>query len=104
MQVAVLVALQNEAQPDAINLIDGERIKQYSYELKGEQHVSTDAGSYDTIIYESTREGSSRMKRVYHSPELGYIPVRVEDLRKGRVETVMELVSVTHKNIIQNPI
>lgn len=104
MQVAVLAALQNKAQPAAISMIDGERVKHYSYELKGEQQVSTDAGSYATIIYESRRKGSSRLKRIYHSPELGYIPVRIEALRKGKIETVMELVSVTPNRHAQNPI
>jgi len=104
MQVAVLAALQNNTQPGAIILIDGEQVKRYTYELKGEQQVVTGSGRYDTIIYESTRKGSSRIKRVYHSPELSYIPVRVEDLRKGKVETVMELVSVSTNKQTQNSI
>lgn len=93
MQIEVLAALQQNSQPQAITLIDGDKIKQYTYELKDTQKVETAAGSYDTIIYESTREGSSRMKRIYHAPELDYLPVRIENYKKGSMDTVMELVA-----------
>lgn len=95
MQVAVLAALLRDAQPGPITMIDGDKIKQYNYDRKGTSQVSTGAGSFDTILYESTREGSSRLKRIYHAPALGYLPVRLEHLKKGQLDTVMELVAVT---------
>ncbi len=94
MQVEVLRALQNKEQPGKITMIDGDKIKQYDYVRKEPQQFNTDAGTYETILYESTREGSSRLKRIYHAPELNYIPVRFENYKKGKLETVMELVKV----------
>ncbi|NIP53932.1 MAG: DUF3108 domain-containing protein [Phycisphaerae bacterium] len=94
MQIEVLWALLNKEQPGKITIIDGDKIKQYDYVRKEPQEINTDAGIYETILYESTREGSSRFKRIYHAPGLDYIPVRFENYKKGKLETVMELVKV----------
>ena len=45
------------------------------------------------MIYESTRDGSSRVSRFWLAPQFDYAPVRAEQIRKGKVETVMTLVS-----------
>ena len=97
MQIAVLTALLRDAQPGPIKMIDGDKIKHYNYERKGTSQINTDVGSFNTIIYESTREGSSRLKRIFHAPALGYLPVRLEHLKKGKLDTVMKLVAVTPK-------
>ena len=54
-------------------------------------------GKVDTIIYESTRPKSDRVSRVWHAPSLGFTAVRVEQIRKGKTETVMTLVSYERK-------
>ena len=52
-------------------------------------------GKLDTGMYESTREGgSSRTSRFWMAPSLEFLPVRAEQIRKGRVETVMVLQKV----------
>ncbi len=94
IQVAVLAALQRSVDPGTIALIDEEQIKHYTYTRAGSGRVKTKAGEFETVLYESTRPGSSRVSRVWHAPELGYLPVRAEQVRKGKVETVMELVRV----------
>ncbi len=90
MQIAVITALLRGEEPESISMVD-DRIKQYSYIRVGTERIRTSAGEFEAVLYESTRPGSSRLARFWHSPELGYIPVRAEQLRKGKVETVMEL-------------
>jgi hypothetical protein len=91
VQVAVITALLRAEEFGEVAIIDDE-IKQYSYTRAGSERIKTAAGEFDTIVYESTRPGSSRLSRFWHAPELGYIPVRAEQVRKGKIETVMELV------------
>lgn len=93
VQVAVITALLRAEEFGQVAIVDDE-IKQYSYTRAGSERIKSEAGEFETIIYESTRPGSSRTSRVWHAPELGYLPVRAEQVRKGKVETVMELVSV----------
>jgi hypothetical protein len=95
MQIGVLVALQRGTPPGPVKMIDEDRIKHYSYVKKGTQSIDSAVGRYQTVLYESTRPGSSRLKKIYHAPKLGYLPVRFENFKKGDLETVMELIAVT---------
>ncbi|MBE0577004.1 MAG: DUF3108 domain-containing protein [Desulfuromonadales bacterium] len=95
MQVAMLTALLRGETPGKVMMIDEDRIKHYSYERKSEQQVEVAGGEYATIVYESTRPGSSRFKRIYHAPALGYLPVRFENYKDSNLQAVMELVAVT---------
>jgi hypothetical protein len=90
MQIAVITAMLRAEQFDSIAIIDDE-IKRYSYTRTGAERIRTSAGEFETVVYESTRPGSSRLSRVWHAPALGYVPVRAEQVRKGKIETVMEL-------------
>jgi hypothetical protein len=93
IQIEVMRALAQGVEPGTIPLIDDERIKEYSYKKGGTATLDTKLGKLDTVIYESTRPGSSRVSRVWHAPGLGYLPVRAEQIRKGKVETVMTIES-----------
>lgn len=93
IQIEVMHALARGIEPGTIPLVDDERIKEYTYKRTGEAVLDTKLGKLDTIIYESTRPGSSRISRVWHAPGLGFLPVRAEQIRKGKIETVMTLES-----------
>jgi hypothetical protein len=92
IQIAVTTALLRGVEPGTIPLIDDNRIKHYAYTKKEQATVDSALGKLDTVIYESTREGgSSRTSRFWMAPSLEYLPVRAEQIRKGKVETVMVL-------------
>jgi hypothetical protein len=95
IQIAVTTALLRGVEPGTIALIDDNRIKRYIYTKKEQASVDSALGKLDTVIYESTREGgSSRTSRFWMAPSLEYLPVRAEQIRKGKVETVMVLQKV----------
>lgn len=104
LQIAVMTALLRGREPGTIALIDGDKIKRYSYTRAGNERIRTKAGTFETVLYESTRPGSSRISRVWHAPELGYIPVRAEQMRNGKVETVMELLKTERGKLLPGPI
>ena len=91
IQIYVTTALLRGSEPGRIPMIDDNRIKHYAYTQKGTATIDTALGQMDTVIYESTREGSSRVARFWMAPKLQYLPVRAEQERKGKVETVMEI-------------
>ena len=98
IQIAVTTALLRGVEPGTIALIDDNRIKHYVYTKKEQATVDSALGKLDTVIYESTREGgSSRTSRFWMAPDLEYLPVRAEQIRKGKVETVMVLQKVDHQ-------
>ena len=94
MQIGVLLSLLQGGEPKPVKMIDKDKIKTYSYVRKEPRQIKTQAGTYDTIRYASTREGSSRVKHIYHAPSLGYLPVLLESYKKGKLITVMELLTV----------
>ena len=96
-QIAIMTALLRGIEPDSIPMISEDTIKVYSYTQVGRERIKTRAGEFATVLYESTRPGSKRLSRIWHAPILGYIAVRAEQVRKGRVETVMELVAVARE-------
>jgi hypothetical protein len=97
IQIEVMTSLLRTEEPGTIPMIDEDEIKRYSYTRAGTERVATRMGTFETVIYESTRPGSSRLSRIWHAPALDYVPVRAVQLRKGNIETVMDLVKVERK-------
>ncbi len=84
IQVATMVALISGGRPGTIPMIDGPKVKYYDYEFQRNERLETPAGTFDTVVYTSTREGSSRVATMWLAPELGYMPVQLEQHRKGK--------------------
>ena len=94
IQIDVVTSLLRGEEPGIIPLIDDNRVKRYSYQKKETTSVDTKLGKLDTVLYESTREGSNRQSRFWLVPKMEYLAARAEQVRKGKVETVMTLLSV----------
>jgi hypothetical protein len=94
IQIAVTASLLRGIEPGTIPLVDDNRIKRYIYTKKEPAQLDSVLGKVDTILYESSRETSDRVSRFWMAPSLGYTPIRAEQVRKGKVETVMTLTSL----------
>lgn len=93
IQIDVVTSLIRGEEPGDIPLIDGTRVKHYRYAKKETTSMDTKLGKVDTVLYESTRQGSDRQSRFWMAPDMEYLAVRAEQVRKGKVETVMTLMS-----------
>jgi len=93
MQIEVVTSLLRGEEPGTIPLIDDNRVKRYSYAKKETSVTETELGKLNTVLYESTREGSNRQSRFWLVPKMEYLAARAEQVRKGKVETVMVLTS-----------
>jgi hypothetical protein len=96
VQLRVMLALQAGKIPPSLPLIDGNKIKTYRYTLIRRERLKTAAGEFDTVVYESTREGSDRVTRSWLAPELGYLTVQMEQERGGRSLLSMYLQRYQH--------
>ncbi|MET0986377.1 MAG: DUF3108 domain-containing protein [Steroidobacteraceae bacterium] len=99
VQMEVIHLLLEGAEPGEIPLVDDERIKRYNYKRTKTEPLKTPVGEFSTIVYESTRPGSKRISRMWHAPALGYIPIRAEQVRDGKVETTMHLVALQGRSV-----
>jgi len=94
IQISVMTALMQGQEPGSIAIVNGDKISEYTYKRGNTETIDSKLGKLDAVIYESTRSGSSRISRVWHVPSLEYLPARAEQIRKGKVETVMTLVEL----------
>ncbi len=97
IQVAVSAALAQGREVRKVAMVNGDKIREYSYTRGANETLDTALGQLETVIYESTRPGSSRVSKVWHVPELEFIAARAEQIRKGKVETVMVLVGLERR-------
>jgi hypothetical protein len=94
VQIQVIFDLLRGRNPGELPMVNDDQIKEYAYKRGNSAPVQTKLGSVEAVLFESTRAGSSRVSRVWHAPSLGYVPVRAEQVRKGKVETVMTLIAL----------
>jgi hypothetical protein len=95
LQIASLRNLQGGKLHDSAWLVDGDgKVKEYELRLEGEKQVETALGTFDTVVYTSKRTGSDRLTRTWVAPALGYLPVKAERIRKGKVEFTLLIESV----------
>jgi len=94
VQIAVMTALVRGVDPGTIPMIDDAYIKYYQYKKARDETIDTKMGKIETVVYEGKREGSNRVSRFWLAPSMGYAPVRAEQERKGKVETVMTLLEL----------
>lgn len=94
IQIVAMTALLSGKEPGTIAMVNGNSVRQYTYTRGKKESLETKLGKLDTVIYESTRPNSNRVSRVWHAASLEYLPVRAEQVRKGKVETVMVLTAL----------
>jgi predicted GNAT superfamily acetyltransferase len=98
IQIGAMAALLRGEEPGTIAMINGDSVRRYTYTRTKTESVTTRMGTFESVVYESTRTNSNRVSRVWHASALGFVPVRAEQVRKGKVETVMELVALQRGN------
>jgi len=91
VQVVVMQQLAADKPLDKLTFIDRDELKEYSYVRVREETLKTKVGDIHTVVYLSSRPGSNRVSRLWYAPSLGFAPVRGEQERKGKVETVFEI-------------
>jgi hypothetical protein len=95
VQIALMRELAAGRSPTRFMMIDKNEVKEYEYQREGEASIDTALGKLDTVIYTSQRAGSTRQTKLWIAPSLGFIPVRAEQLRKGKREFSMQIRALT---------
>ena len=87
------VSIQYQLMHDLINdrpnasyvLFDVEKMRVANVRNVGTKSVKTPAGQFDVVGIEHQKEGSSRKTTLWCAPELDYLPVVIEQHRKGKL-------------------
>lgn len=86
VQIALMRELAAGHAPKSFWLIDNDEIKEYRYVREGTVRLDTPLGKLESVIYRSERAGSDRVTRLWLAPSLGYLPVRAERSRAGKID------------------
>lgn len=85
MQVLVTARLRAGQEPGTMAMIEKDQVKHYRYTLLRREKVATALGEFDTLVYRSTRDGSSRETISWHAPALGFGVVQAQQLVRGKL-------------------
>jgi len=97
------VSIQYELMHDLLNgepddqyvLFDVEKMRIANVSISGEKSVKTKAGTFTAVGIQHQKEGSSRTTTLWCAKELDYLPVVIEQHRKGKLKFRATLVSYT---------
>lgn len=92
LQYGLMYDLLNGGEKDKYLLQDADELKALSISNVGTKMVKVPYGKFEAIGIRHQREGSSRMTTLWVVEELGYLPVIIEQHRKGklRLRAVLE--------------
>ncbi len=85
MTVLATARLRAGHEPGSIAMIEKDEVKHYRHTLLRREKLVTALGELDTVVYRSTREGSSRETLTWHAPGLGFAVVQAQQLVKGKL-------------------
>jgi hypothetical protein len=86
VQIELMQELAAGRAPKSFWLIDDDAIKEYTYTREATTTLDTPLGRLEAVIYRSERPGSDRVTRLWLAPSLGYLPVRAERSRAGKID------------------
>jgi hypothetical protein len=94
VQAAMIMELAAGREPKMFRIQNGARLEEYKYWPEGRATVVTPYGQFDTVVWASQRDGSKRVNRVWHAPQLGFVPVQAIQYNKGGPDVQMKLVAL----------
>jgi hypothetical protein len=88
----VLAHLQDEPGKDTVEFasVDDTHVRNYRFAITGREEIATPAGRFNTVLVQRV-DNPDRSSKFWLAAEKDYMPVRVEQIRKGTPELRMEL-------------
>lgn len=86
IQYEVMHDLLNGQPSEKYTMFEIDRLRPVNIEIVGEKTVEVPAGEFEVIGIRHQAEGSKRTTTLWCSRELGYLPVVIEQHRKGKLQ------------------
>ncbi len=93
-QLALMLKLANQPEKHfSFYIADGGKVKQYHFDILGDERVYTSLGSYKAIKIRHQRYNKGKHITLWCAPELNYLPVKIIQQESGKPEFVSTLTS-----------
>jgi len=76
-------------------VIDKDRISDYHFSYEGRQHIRLSKNQYNTYKLKRDHGSNGRVTILWLAKELDFVPVKVEQFKKGKLHISMELANFT---------
>ena len=94
LQIRMMADLSNGVTDASYTVLDRHNKKVYEISVVGEERVDVPAGSYDALKVQRKRPGSSRSSIMWCAPSLGYLTIKMQQLKDGKVIATLALTDV----------
>lgn len=92
-QIILRQGLRERQLQEHFMVVDRNEVRKIKYTAGPTEEVTTELGTMAAVSLLRQREGSSRSTRIWFAEDLDFLPVRIEQMRKGEVTGVATLVS-----------
>ena len=96
-QLAIMYDLEKGKRNISYTIADGGKIKNYDFELVGEDQLTTPIGEFSALKLLRHKPNSRRKTVIWCARELGYMPVKVENVENNGRETTAIIEALTGK-------
>ena len=95
-QLAIMHDLENGQESVSYTIADGGKIKTYDFKLIRRETVETPMGQFDALVLERHKPGSERKTTIWCAVELGYMPVKVDNIENSGRRTMAVIETLTN--------
>lgn len=95
IQYELMHNLLNGEPKQQYSLLDGDELKRLNITNLGTKRVEVPFGEFEAVGIQHSKENSSRVSTLWCVRELGYLPVIIEQHRKGKLRVRAELTDYT---------
>ncbi|NKB36771.1 MAG: DUF3108 domain-containing protein [Gammaproteobacteria bacterium] len=89
-QLAIMYDLEAGKEELLYTVADGGKTKVYNFEILGDETIDTPIGKFETVKLERHKPNSRRKSTLWCAKNLGYLPIKVENIEKdGKVTTAL---------------
>lgn len=96
-QYALMRALDADRRPEQFEIVDGDEQFGQRLEYHGNETVDVRAGDFEALRVDMKDADSDRRLVIWFAPELGHLPVKLEQREPGETTVTMELESTNRE-------
>jgi len=87
-----VIANESREDPGSVEfaMVDEDRVRVYRFAITARERIEIPAGTFDTVKVERV-DSPKRISRYWIAPERGWMPIKVESGKDGKVQLRMEL-------------
>ena len=96
--LAVMNALRNGFETLELEVFDKDEVKTMRFTNEGKERIDTEMGKVETLrVRGESASGSSRSSLTWFAPELDYVPVRLEQRKRGDLVARLTLTKLKNR-------